>query len=47
MPAYNQGTSIMYALGIDWCAFIDIDEFIKVRSTRTLKDILSDHNQNP
>lgn len=47
LPAYNQGVAIMASLGIDWCAFIDLDEFIKVRSTRSLKDILSDHNQNP
>lgn len=37
----------MASLGIDWCAFIDLDEFIKVRSTRELKDILSDYAQTP
>ena len=27
--------------GIDWCAFIDIDEFIRVRNrTRTFAEIL-------
>ena len=45
LPAYNQGMAIMTSLGIDWCAFIDIDEFIKVRSSRSLKDILSDHGE--
>lgn len=40
VAAYNQGMAIMTALGIDWCAFIDLDEFLKIRSTRTLEQIL-------
>ena len=34
--------------GIDWCAFIDIDEFIRVRNrTRTFAEILERHDGLP
>ena len=32
---------------MDWCAFIDIDEFIKIRSGRTLERILTDYHDYP
>ena len=47
VPSYNQMLAIAYSLGADWCGFFDLDEFIKVRSTRKLKDILSDFGQYP
>ena len=47
MAAYNQGLAIMTALGIDWCGFFDLDEFIKVRSTRKLSEILAKYNKAP
>lgn len=47
LAAYNQGLAIMTALGIDWCAFIDIDEFIRMRDGRKFKEFLSDFNLCP
>ena len=44
MPAYNAGTNMADQHNLDWCAFIDIDEFLKIRSDRTLEDILSEFN---
>jgi hypothetical protein len=41
VAAYNQGLAIMTALGVEWCAFIDLDEFLKIRSTRKLWEILN------
>lgn len=32
---------------MDWCAFIDIDEFMAIRSNRSLQDILSDFADIP
>lgn len=34
-------------LNLDWCAFLDGDEFIKVRSDRSLEEILSDFKDYP
>ena len=34
-------------LNLDWCAFLDGDEFIKIRSDRTLEQILSDYKDYP
>ena len=36
-----------YAIGVDNCAFIDLDEFIKVRSGRKLSEILAKYNKAP
>lgn len=35
------------AVDIDWMFLIDIDEFIKIRSGRTLESILEDHIEHP
>ena len=47
LPAYNQGINLASSLGVDWCAFIDADEFIKIRSDRTLESILADYHDYP
>ena len=47
MPAYNAGTIMANQQNLDWCAFIDIDEFLTIRSDRTLEDILSDFSDIP
>lgn len=44
LPAYNIGIQAASCEGIDWCAFIDLDEFIKVRSNRRLADVLAEHS---
>jgi hypothetical protein len=47
LTAYNAGTTMAYEQNLDWCAFIDIDEFLKIRSDRTLEDILSEFREVP
>lgn len=48
LPSYNFGMKLASEAGIDWCAFIDIDEFIRVRSRgRTLEEILAKHRGLP
>ena len=43
LTAYNQAMLIIKSFDLDWIAVIDLDEFIKVRSDRTLAQILADY----
>lgn len=36
LEADNIGIKLCLEQGIDWAAFIDVDEFLRIRSTRTL-----------
>ena len=47
LPAMNSGVEMARQLNLDWCAFLDGDEFIKIRSDRSLEEILSDFKDYP
>lgn len=47
LPCNIQALHMANAVDIDWMFLIDIDEFIKIRSDRTLEQILDDHKEHP
>lgn len=51
-PAFNHMTALSWDTDLDWVAFLDIDEFLKIRphqdgTARTLEQVLADFSDIP
>lgn len=47
IPSFNKMLDMAGKMDIDWIAGLDADEFIKIRSDRSLEEILSDFKDYP
>ena len=43
---YNRGLEVMRADGVEWCLFIDADEFLVCTSAETVRDFLARRDEN-